>query len=88
MLEELEPDNLLQNEKVAHVFETVREAVGELTNRRAKVEVLLDHLKEQSEDIIEDVFRGFRESSVIHMCFFMNTKEFKDAGKLFLFISF
>lgn len=81
LLEELEPGYLLRNKKLADIFEPVREAVRKMTNRRAKIEMILKHLKEQTEENIELVFKTYREDSVIYKYLFPNTKEFKDAGE-------
>ena len=79
--EELEPEHLLQNEKLDSIFEPVREAVRKMTNRRAKIEVILKHLKEQSEENIELVLKTCGEESVIHKYLFPNTEEFLYSGE-------
>lgn len=79
--EELEPDHLLQNEKLDSLFEPVREAVRKMTNRRAKIEVILKYLEEQSEENIKLVLKTYREDSVIHKYLFPNTEEFLYSGE-------
>ena len=79
--EELEPEHLLQNEKLDSIFEPVREAVRKMTNRRAKIEMILNYLEEQSEENIKLVLKTYEEESVIHKYLFPNTEEFLYSGK-------
>lgn len=81
LLEELEPEQLLQNEKIDSIFEPVREAVRKMTNRRAKIEEILKYLEAQSEENIELVLKTYRKESVIHKYLFPNTEEFLHSGE-------
>ena len=81
LLEELEPEQLLQNEKIDSIFEPVREAVRKMTNRRAKIEMILKYLEEQSEENIGLVLKSYGEESVIHKNLFPNTEKFLYSGK-------
>ena len=84
LLEELEPEHLLRNEKLANILEPVMEKLRKVTNRITKVEEILKHLEKQTEEIIGLVLKTYREDSVVHKFLFPNTKEFKDAGKYIL----
>ena len=73
---------LLRDEKVAHIFKPIRKAVEEMPNRKAKNEVVLKHLMEQTEEIIRLVLDRYEEDSFIHKCLFPNTTElFQNTGK-------
>ena len=81
LLEELEPHFLLRDKKVAHIFKPIRKAVEEMTNRKAKNEVVQKHLMEQTEEIIRLVLERFKEDGFIHKYLFPNTTEFQNTGK-------
>lgn len=81
LLEELEPQYLLRDEKIAHIFNPIRKAVGEMANRRVKNEIVIKHLMEQTEEIIRCVLKRYREDSIIHKYLFPNTEDFQEAGK-------
>ena len=82
LLEELEPQFLLHDEKVAHIFKPIGKAVEEKPNRKTKNEVVLKHLMEQTEEIIRLVLDRYEEENFIHKCLFPNTTElFQNTGK-------
>ena len=81
LLEEIEPQFLLRDEKVAHIFKPIRKAVEEMLNRKTKNEVVLKHLMEQTEEIIRLVLERYEEDSFIHKYLFPNTTAFQNTGK-------
>lgn len=82
LLEELEPGYFLRNEEVAAIFTSIRANVKEQTNRIAKNELLLEHLKKQPEEDIQLVLEKLeKRNAYIYGQLFPNTEKFQDIGK-------
>nr|XP_022297006.1 uncharacterized protein LOC111106572 [Crassostrea virginica] len=79
LLEELEPGYLLRNEEIAAIFACIRADVKEQTNRRAKNELLLKHLKKQTEETIKLVLEKLeKKNCFIYRQLFPKTEKFHD----------
>ncbi|XP_022287285.2 uncharacterized protein LOC111100011 isoform X1 [Crassostrea virginica] len=79
LLEELEPGYFLRDEEVAAIFTSVRADVKEQTNRTAKNELLLEHLKKQPEEDIQFVLEKLENrNAYIYRQLFPNTGKFQD----------
>lgn len=82
LLEELEPGCFLRDEEVSAIFESIREDVKEKTNRIAKNELLLEHLKKQPEQTIQMVLKKLeKRNGYIYRQLFPKTEKFQDIGK-------
>ena len=82
LLEELEPGYFLRNGDVADIFTSIRADVKEQTDRTAKNELLLEHLKKQPEEDIQLVLEKLENrNAYIYRQLFPNTEQFQDIGK-------
>ena len=82
LLEELEPAYFLRNEEVAAIFASVRAAVKKQSIRTAKNELLLEHLKKQSEKTIQSVLEKLEKcNGYIFRQLFPETEKFQNIGK-------
>ena len=82
LLEELEPGYFLRNEEFATIFASIKADVEEQTNRTAKNELLLEHLKKQPEEAIQMVLDKLEQRNIyIYRQLFPKTEKFQDIGK-------
>ena len=82
LMEELEPGFFLRNDEVAVIFASIREDVKQQTNRTAKIELLLEHLKKQPEETIQLVLEKLeKRNGYINKQLFPKREQFQDTGK-------